>query len=203
MIILIACSLVNYGYIDGQSIFKDNNRFLIKTTYKVQLYNDCSISSKMDSIIAFRVVVSDSFSGAVFPKEIGLSFPPSPNQYTLSNNDISLAESILCEKIKVLNKILAERKGSDLIEHPPYLSYRKLKKYFRQYVGYKMKNGNILIRINFIKRPLDYLKSLDNEICLDHYVLPMGAETSYSIFNIVVNINSDEVLLPPSDINNL
>lgn len=199
---LTVCCLTNLINIDGKPLFK-KNKFLINTTYKVELFNDCSTSSKEDSVVAFRIVVGDSFSGAVFPKEIVVDFPfpPSPNRYTLKNNEVSLAESILCENIKVLNRVLSERRGPDVIKHKPYLSYKKLKKYFRQYVGYKTKNGDILIRINFIKKPLDQLKSLDNEIWLDYFVHPMGAETSYSIFNIVVNLNSKEISLPPSNIN--
>ena len=202
LFLLILCCLVNLSDIDGKLLSK-KNKFLINTTYKIRLNIGCPSGYSQDSLVAFRIVVSDSFSGVVFPQEIGLGFPPSPNRYTLSNNDISLAESILSEKIKVLNKILSERNGPEIIKHPPYLSYRKLKKYYRQYVGYKTQKGDILILINFIKKPLDRFKSLDDEIWIDYFVLPMGAETSYSIFNIVVNLNRKMILLPPSNINDL
>lgn len=150
-----------------------------------------------DSVVEFRIVKSKYFWGAVFPRNIGVIFPPSANRYTLSNHEIELAEQLISKNMSLLRRLLANRPVVVKPGYPYFLSYKKLKKYYRRYVGYKIKNGAILVRINFEKMPLDEtpLEYLRETVCLE------GADND--LFDITVNISEKTLMLTPTDINNL
>jgi len=91
-------------------------------------------------------VKGKSYEGYIFPKEALLGNPPEKNRYTLSLEDIAMAEKILGEYMK-------SNKNREI---PLPKNRRALKKFTRQYLGYLSSNNEIIIRINlFDKRKLE------------------------------------------------
>ena len=170
----------------------------ISSTFISRVYYEKGIDYSEDSVVVFRIVKNDSFMGFVFPKERGLVFSPSKNRYTLYNSEISLAEMTIDKNIRLLNSILASRKAVDPYSHPPYLSYKKLRKYYRQYIGYECKDGDILVRIFFIKYPHP---PFEDDIAGFHMWMDGGQ--SYDYFDITVNIKEKTLMLTPSNINDM
>ncbi|MBO7561632.1 MAG: hypothetical protein J6T04_01945 [Bacteroidales bacterium] len=86
-----------------------------------------------------------NYEGYSFPKEFKIwGFQPSSNRYTLSNKEINEAEKVLSLNIKKFNqKIII---GGRVVK----TKYR-LKKYFRQYIGYLDKDYNVIVLIQLWK----------------------------------------------------
>ena len=108
-----------------------------------------------------RYISGKNYEGYAFPKEHQIwGMPTTPDRYTLSDEEISEAELILKKNIKRYNqtfRILGKR---------VVIRYR-LKKYYRQYLGYIDENGNrtVTIFLWFKKSYWGYdLKELSNDI---------------------------------------
>ena len=83
------------------------------------------------------------YKGYIFPGDYeAYGFPPTPNNFTPSRENIEDAEQVLREYFKKYSFKPCIKCQS--------INKKTLKKYFRQYAGKLAENGNKIIYINFI-----------------------------------------------------
>lgn len=201
LISLVMFSMINIPVLSWAKRNRDattiKKKIEIATTINIPLYNERAkdINGLEDSVVEFRIIKSKRFLGCVFPKNIGLDFPPSANRYSASNYDIELAEQLISKNMPLIRNLLSNRRTEYKLKYPYYLSYRYLRNYYRRYIGYKNKKGELLVRVFFEKMPLD-------EISLEH--VPMIYDgIGYTWFDITVNITNNNIFLTPFNINSL
>jgi len=122
-----------------------------------------------------------SFDGYIFSKDhfILISVENQQERYTPSKEDVIQVERLIRRNLWKVNNRLINQGGSCPIIH------KNLKNYIRQYFGFVNKNGEKIIRINFVWKT----KSTDGNISKDVYVLD---GCSY-YWNIKVNIDSEKL----------
>jgi hypothetical protein len=102
------------------------------------------------------------------------------SRYTPSAKEIEKAEKLLREKLHSFNaKRINQGSGCPII-------HKKLKKYFRQYIGYVNRNGEHVIWINFF-----WNKDLVDRAMFD--IITINDGCSY-YWDIEVNITKDELI---------
>lgn len=108
-----------------------------------------------------RYISGKNYEGYAFPKDHKIwGMPTTLDRYTLSDEEISEAEIILKNNIKRYNQKFR------ILGKKVIIKYR-LKKYYRQYLGWKDENGNRIVTIFlwFKKRYWGFdLKELSNDI---------------------------------------
>ena len=127
-------------------------------------------------------VKGQGYEGFIFSKEYSIcGFPPENNRYTPSVEDIARAEKILLEKI-----------GNDYVKSnqksycKPPINKRTLNRYIRQYVGYLMDDGTVIIHIYMNKTALMDESLLSKDIVVVH-------DGGRNHWHIKVNISTEEV----------
>ena len=98
------------------------------------------------------------YKGYIFPQGHAVcGFPPNPNSFTPSKEDIEDVEQILKQHFQdnFKNRSVMKYYGY------PRLNRKTLKNYIRQYVGVLAENGNKVIFINFIHKK-DEIISLED-----------------------------------------
>lgn len=195
LLIVILCSSISFTGTPKDDKIK--KKLTITTTIHVPIFNErvMDLVGLEDTLAEFRIIKSECFWGAVFPKNIGLDYSPSSNRYTLSNHEIELAEQLISENMLTFRRVLRNRCTDHKIKYPYSLSYKKLENYYRRYVGYKNKSGEILVRIFFEKMPLENTSLIHFPMIFD------GVD--YTWFDITVNLTKRNIMVTPSDINML
>ena len=121
------------------------------------------------------------YEGYIFPKEHSIwGFPPEDNRYTPSIEDIAYAEKILLNKMGT-DYVKRNQKG-----YCKPINKRTLNKYVRQYVGYLMDDGAIIIHI-YLNRS-NYIDN--NKISKDIIAVFDGGTVHWSI---KVNLSTGEI----------
>jgi hypothetical protein len=92
-------------------------------------------------------VIGDKLKGVIFTESYIITPAPptvaAVRRFTPTKDDIILAEYLIKDQIKDLNKDrINQIKGNPIIE-------KHLKSYFRQYIGFITSNGDSIIHINF------------------------------------------------------
>ena len=171
------------------SLSADHELF-VTATYSMKVLCENPPGYDTDSIMVFRTVRNKNFTGVIFPKEKGVGLGASPTRYTLSAYEVSKTEQVIKHNIKRLNKLLKKRRHFRLKgEQIPNLSYNDLNDFFRHYIGYKLKNGDIIVLIIFERNQFgDYL--------LEELPTWTDANESYNYFGIDVNLTRKKIMLP-------
>ncbi len=130
-----------------------------------------------------KLYVNDRcYKGYIFPKEHSVwGLAPEKNRYTPSLEDISKAEQILRDNI-----------GS--IKFPWDIGYgspRLLRKYRRQYIGYIMKDGSKLLKVNLIYKR--YFKGKDMYKELSKDLISFNSEGGW-LWKVSINLKTKKVL---------
>ena len=174
---------------ENDSLETDHELFTT-ATYKIKVLCENPPGYDTDSIVLFRLVRNSFFTGVIFPKEKGVGLGVSSTRYTLSAYEVSKVEQIIKHNIEKLNLLLKKRKHFRLKkEDIPYLSYNDLKDFFRKYVGYKLKNGNIIVVVTFERN-----KTGD---CLFEEASEWtDTDESYNYFGLDVNLTRKKIMLP-------
>ena len=133
-------------------------------------------------------VKGKGYEGYIFPKGHSIwGFPSEQNRYTPNLKDISLAEKILRDSI-----------GTDYVKsnQEAYckspINKNTLKKYVRQYVGYLMEDGKIIIHIYLNKGiEMDKNKLSEDIIAVfgggsNHWCIKINISTK-ELFDMQVN----------------
>lgn len=177
---------------ENKKDFPDSNKELFVTaTYSMKVLCENPPGYDADSIIVFKVIRNTYFTGVIFPKEKGVGAKGiSPTRYTLDAFEVSKTEQLLKQNIKKLNQLLRKREHFRLKEEQiPYLNYDDLKAFFRQYVGYKLGNGDIIVQMTFERNHSgDYL--------LEEFRNHTDAYESYDFFCLDVNLTKQQITLP-------
>ena len=96
-----------------------------------------------------------NYKGYIFPKDYQVyGFPPNPNNFTPSKEDVEDAELILRDYFK--------KRSFTSCSECPSINRKTLKNYFRQYAGEFAENGNKIIFINFIHKEEKDIVSLED-----------------------------------------
>ncbi|RZJ71527.1 MAG: hypothetical protein EOO45_11745 [Flavobacterium sp.] len=129
-----------------------------------------------------RFIKGDGFSGYIFDRNhlVLLSLKDQNDRYTPSNNDIILAEKILKDKIEQSNLNLSNQTSGC-----PIIS-KNLKKYIRQYVGFKNPQGQKTIWVNLLWKQTNTNDQVKKEI------ITVSDGCSY-YWNVKINIDKNTV----------
>lgn len=111
-----------------------------------------------------RFIDGGKFSGYIFDENhlVLIQIEDQKSRYTPSDNDIYLAENVIKEKLKEANINLLNQGNNCPIIH------EKLKRYIRQYVGFKNIRGEKIIYVNFVWKNKDLFDRLSKDIVIVH-----------------------------------
>ena len=119
------------------------------------------------------------FTGYIFPVEhpVYLTNEPLENRFTPVAADVVFAEKAISANIKSMSSAYHKRK---LVIH------KNLRKYIRQYVGFKNEKGQRILWVNCIWKESSFCEGAQKDI-----ISVSDGGTSY--WNIKVNLDSGEV----------
>lgn len=127
-------------------------------------------------------VKGKGYEGYIFPKGHPIwGFPSEQNRYTPNLKDILLAEKILQDSI-----------GTDYVKSnqeancKPPINKNTLKKYVRQYVGYLMEDGKIIIHI-YLNKDIE----MDKNKLSEDIIAVFGGGSNH--WRVKINISTKEL----------
>ncbi|UOQ96094.1 hypothetical protein MUN81_12585 [Hymenobacter sp. 5317J-9] len=118
------------------------------------------VQTKNQTLIGLK---GSNFKGTIFTKEypfqlLFVSDIDSIQRFTPSLEDVGIAENLLRQQLKTINKLRPNQQAGNPVLH------RNLPKYFRQYVGFIDKNGDKIIHINFHWNRYNIIDKINNYI---------------------------------------
>lgn len=127
-------------------------------------------------------IKTNCYEGYIFPKEHAIwGIPPENNRYTLNAYEIIQAEKILADSI---NSNCLVQKQVQWNKCP--INKKTLKKYIRQYIGYKNERGEIVISINLYKN-----KKISKEMYMEDIIFISDGEFNY--WSLLINISTKQL----------
>lgn len=133
-------------------------------------------------------VKGKSYRGFVFDSSVFIfkSIDGQKNRYNLTNADVEKVENILCEKLTEIN-----RKRVNQVASGCPVIHKRLKKYYRQYVGFLNQEGDIVVWVNLfwdkelIERATEEIIEV-NDGCSYYWNIEVNITTS-ELKNLIVN----------------